>query len=76
MKSGYKTTEFWMIAAATIISTMLASGVFPEGSVTLKMLGIAASILTALGYSVSRSFVKVADTKANVVADVVNKVNP
>jgi hypothetical protein len=57
-KPGYKTTEFWLSLLAVLISAFIASGVLPEGHTVIKIAAMAASILSALGYSVSRASVK------------------
>jgi hypothetical protein len=57
-KPGYKTTEFWLSFAALCIGAAFASGVFPTESTGEKLLGLAATVLTALGYTVSRTMVK------------------
>lgn len=55
---GYKTTEFWLSIAAMIVGSALASGVFPSESGAEKVLGLAATVLAQLGYTVSRTLVK------------------
>ena len=57
-KPGYKTTEFWLSAAATLISLAFASGVISEGSQIEKVVGFIAAALASLGYSVSRGIAK------------------
>lgn len=57
-KPGYKTTEFWLATAAMIVGALFASGVFPAESGGERILGLAASILASLGYTVSRTMVK------------------
>ena len=57
-KPGYKTTEFWLSFAALVVGAAFASGVFPTESTGEKLLGLAATVLTALGYTVSRTMVK------------------
>lgn len=57
-KPGYKTTEFWLATAAMIVGALFASGVFPAESGGERLLGLAASILASLGYTVSRTMVK------------------
>ena len=61
MKSGYKTTEFWLTVVATILGLLFASGVISEGSEVDKILGMAATILTSMGYSISRGLAKKSD---------------
>ena len=58
MKPGYKTTEFWLAAAAQIVGLVLASGVLAEGSLGLQIAGLASSALASAGYSYSRGTAK------------------
>ncbi|QDP45902.1 MAG: hypothetical protein Tp1125DCM238401_15 [Prokaryotic dsDNA virus sp.] len=58
MKPGYKTTEFWLAGAATVVGGLMASGVIAEESSLAKILGIAASALVALGYTGARLALK------------------
>jgi len=62
-KPGYKTTEFWLTAAASIIGLLFASGIIPTDSAIDKMLGMAVVALGTLGYSVSRGIAKSGGTK-------------
>jgi hypothetical protein len=64
MKTGYKTTEFWLSLAAMVLAALIGSGVFDAGGGISKLLVLAASALTALGYTVARSMVKNIETKA------------
>lgn len=57
-KPGYKTTEFWLALAATVVSSLYAAGVIPADTVWDKVLGVAAAVLVSLGYSVSRGAAK------------------
>lgn len=57
-KPGYKTSEFWLSLAAIIVGAAFASNVFPSESSGDKVLGLAATVLTTLGYTVSRTLVK------------------
>lgn len=57
-KPGYKTTEFWLAAAASIVGLLFAADIFPAESAGEKFLGLAAMVLTSLGYTVSRTMVK------------------
>lgn len=57
-KPGYKTSEFWLATAAMAIGVLFASGVVADGGALDKILGLAVSILGALGYTVSRTLVK------------------
>jgi hypothetical protein len=57
IKPGYKTTEFWMSIAAFVLTAVFASGAVTNET-ALSMLGIGGTVLTALGYKVSRTMVK------------------
>lgn len=59
IKPGWKTTEFWLALAATALSALYASGAMTN-STALAIAGIAATVLTALGYKVTRALVKTA----------------
>ena len=56
-KPGYRTTEFWLKLAALLLTAMYASGAVTNNT-ALAIAGIAATILGALGYTVSRTLVK------------------
>ena len=56
-KPGFKTTEFWLTAAAMIVGLLLASGAFVDGAIA-QGLGVASSALAAMGYSYSRGTAK------------------
>ena len=58
MKPGYKTTEFWLATVTAIVGILFASDVFPAEPSGEKVLGLAASVLASLGYSVSRGMAK------------------
>lgn len=58
MKSGWKTTEFWLTLLATAISGAYASGVIAPGTTPDKAIGIATLVLGVLGYNVSRGLAK------------------
>lgn len=70
-RPGWKTTEFYLSLAAVIIGAVMASGAL-EGlggdHWVVKVIGIVASVLGALGYTVARGFVKAGDAKAGAVA--------
>lgn len=60
-KPGYKTTEFWLSMAAIVIGGVMASGMLDSlggDHWAVKVVGIVASILGALGYTATRGFVK------------------
>lgn len=47
-----------MSAIATVVGLCMASGYFVEGSAVAQVFGFIGTVLTALGYSYSRSIVK------------------
>lgn len=57
-KPGWKTTEFWLTAAAALLGLAWASGFVPVDSTLDRVLGLVASALASLGYSVSRGLAK------------------
>lgn len=57
-KPGYKTTEFWLSTAATIIGILIASGAVADSSAVGKAVALIASALAAAGYSYSRALAK------------------
>jgi hypothetical protein len=57
-RPGYKTTEFWLTVAATLLGAAFASDLIPTDSKWAQVLGLAASVLSSLGYTVSRTMVK------------------
>jgi len=65
-KPGFKTTEFWLTAAATVLAFFLASGVMPESSPVVKMLAFAYAALSSMGYAYGRSLVKASAVKPPV----------
>ena len=56
-KPGYKSTEYWLSLVAVLVGALLASGAITDES-TLKVLGVATSLLTAMGYTVNRTWHK------------------
>ena len=63
-KPGYKTTEFWLSAVATLIGIVLASGAMDTvaaDSWVTKVVGGVVAVLAALGYTASRAKVKAKD---------------
>lgn len=59
-KPGWRTTEFWLSSAAKLLGILFASGVLGDGSLGMRIAGLAATVLAALGYTVSRGMVKAA----------------
>lgn len=58
MKPGYKTTEFWLTAAATLLSMLYAAGVIGDAGASGKVAALVALALTNAGYTVSRGNAK------------------
>lgn len=55
---GYRTSEFWLTLAATVVGMLIASGEFADATAMGKVLAFAASVLGGLGYTWSRANVK------------------
>jgi hypothetical protein len=66
-KSGYKTTEFWLAIAATMLAALAASGVIAGDSGLAKVIAILSAALASMGYSGSRAFAKGSTDKANAI---------
>ena len=66
VKPGWKTTEFWLALVAKLLGALFAAGMLGDGSEVSRVAGLAAIVLTSLGYSVSRAQVKAAATLALV----------
>lgn len=73
MKPGYKTTEFWLSSIAVLLSALFASGILGDGGMDLTIASLVATILGAMGYSVSRAVVK---GKAEIASAVVASAPP
>lgn len=58
VKPGYQTTEFWVHLLSVIVAAIIGSGLFTESSAVTQILAIAATLLSALGYSASRTSLK------------------
>jgi hypothetical protein len=58
VKPGYKTSEFWLKLGALVLTALFASGVIPTSGPVAQVAAIAATMLGALGYTVTRSMVK------------------
>lgn len=75
VKPGKSTTEFLLAVAGTIVSALLAAGVFTPAecgwewcSTALQVAGIAGAVLTALGYGKIRKDTKGDAQKASAMA--------
>ena len=58
VKPGYKTTEFWLAAVASLGGLVMASGAVGEDSTIGKVVGLILTGLATMGYTASRSAVK------------------
>jgi hypothetical protein len=58
VKPGYKTTEFWMSAGATLVGLAIASGIVPDTGMWPKIVALVVAAFSAMGYTVSRTNVK------------------
>lgn len=58
VKPGYKTTEFYMKLAAMLLTALYAGDAIPTSGTASKIAAIAATALTAIGYSVVRGMAK------------------
>ena len=57
-KIGIKPSEFWFSVVAAVAGLLYASGVIAPDSGGDKMLGLVATVLAAMGYTVSRGLAK------------------
>jgi hypothetical protein len=57
-KPAYKTTEFYVSVLAMIVGLLASSGVLAAGSIYAQIVGIIASALVAMGYSMARGVAK------------------
>lgn len=58
MTPGYKTTEFWLSLIATVVGSLMTSGLIGDGTQLAKILGMIGVVLAAVGYTGFRSSVK------------------
>ncbi len=58
VKPGWQTSEFRLKVLAFILTALYASGVIPTSGPWASALAIGATMLGALGYTVSRTLVK------------------
>lgn len=57
-KPGYKTTEFWLTIAAGSVGAFLSADIVPNTHWAVKVAGLAATVLSVLGYQVQRTKAK------------------
>lgn len=74
MKNGFLTSEFVMSLVAAICGVLLASGKLGDGSLAAQIVGGVVSVLASLGYTSSRTQLKVADLRAPELPEPVQKV--
>lgn len=57
---GWRTSEFWLSAATTLVGLLVASGVIETGAGAEleRIIGLVAAVAASLGYAISRSIVK------------------
>jgi hypothetical protein len=71
MRQGWKTSEFWLTFVATALSFAYASGLLDEAPpLVAKIAALVAAALGAVGYTVSRTLVKMSDDKRAVLTTV------
>ena len=58
LKSGYRSTEFWLSTLSTLLGVLLASGIVPDGGMVAQIIGGTLTVLSQLGYVSSRTAVK------------------
>ena len=58
MKTGIKTTEFWLTAIVILAGLIPTSGLIPEGHWAVKVCGLVVSVAAALGYTWQRGSAK------------------
>lgn len=58
VKPGWKTTEFWLAAAAAVVALLQTGGVVGEGTPAAGALSLVAAALASMGYSWSRAKAK------------------
>ena len=59
LKSGLKSTEFYMTLAANTVGALLASGLISDGGTAAKILGVGMIVLSTMGYQYQRTKLKV-----------------
>ena len=67
-KPGVKTSEWWLSVAALITSALLSNGLV-SNSLALQCIGGVATLLTALGYQVSRTFLKSSEKRSEALIE-------
>jgi hypothetical protein len=67
MKPGYKTTEFWLTTAASVLGAVTASGVIPSDSPFAQIVGLIVSLLATMGYQYQRGVEKTTASKTAAI---------
>ena len=72
MRRSYKTLEFWMSAFAMFVGDVMASGILEETATDIdnKLVGMIATTLAALGYTVGRSWQKASEKKHDALVSI------
>tara|TARA_R110000824_G_scaffold246105_1_gene435182 strand:- start:19013 stop:19228 length:216 start_codon:yes stop_codon:yes gene_type:complete len=58
-RPGIRSTEFWLTLLSIVVGGLVSSDLLAESSTAAKVVALAGSVLGALGYTVSRSLVKI-----------------
>ena len=58
VKTGWKTTEFWLALLAIIVGEAVAVDIIPTEGSWLKLAGLVTGVLAAIGYAHVRAKVK------------------
>jgi hypothetical protein len=58
VKPGWTTSEFWLNLLAILLTYLFSTGTIPTSGPVAQVAAIAATLLTALGYTVARTSVK------------------
>lgn len=72
MRAGAKTSEFWLSLSAVILGALTTGGTFdhPDMPVWIgKVVGLAVSVLSAIGYTAARGIVKSNELKAKAASE-------
>jgi len=68
MRTGIRTTEFWIAAILILAGLLPTSGLLPENHWGVKVCGLVVSLLAGLGYTAARVKVKAAPAAKDAVA--------
>ncbi|KPJ59117.1 MAG: hypothetical protein AMJ46_12690 [Latescibacteria bacterium DG_63] len=65
-KPGWKTSEFWLTTIPVVLGAVAASGILDDTATPWdnKLVGLAISVLAALGYGAMRTVAKTKSSKA------------